>query len=62
METVATLREVEYFWLYRKLLSRPVGQNKKILRCTGSWAISEAIYGGESALRTCHFSPLDDVL
>ena len=61
METVATWRELEYFWLYRKLSSRPVGCNKNIFRCTGSRPISEVIYGGKSALRTCHFLPLDDI-
>ena len=61
METVAFPRELEFFWLYRKLSSSPVDRRKKILVRTGSRPISGAINGRKSTLRQCHFYTLDDV-
>ena len=61
METVAKRREVEFFWLYRKLSSSPVDIRKKIFLRTGSRPISGAINGRKSTLRQCHFYTLDDV-
>ena len=61
METVAQRREVEFFWLYRKLSSSPVDRRKKLLRRAWSRPISGAINGSKSTLRQCHFYTLDDV-